>query len=104
MTLQKVCAWCQAELGEVESTYSGTTHGICASCHFRVEIKELIRWNTLRPGFKLAHFGDQGTILISQDSGCFLFSSGIQVTDEMLSRLCDAMQDEKKKVPIKSSN
>jgi hypothetical protein len=37
MALKKICAWCQAELGEVESPSSGITHGICPTCRFRVE-------------------------------------------------------------------
>ncbi|MBA7709485.1 hypothetical protein ES703_118403 [subsurface metagenome] len=34
--MRKVCAWCQADMGEIEGKgETGTTHGICQACQLK---------------------------------------------------------------------
>ena len=34
--MRKVCAWCQADMGEIEGKgETGTTHGICPACQVK---------------------------------------------------------------------
>ena len=30
--MKRICAWCTKELGEIENSTGGTTHGICDDC------------------------------------------------------------------------
>ena len=44
--MQRVCAWCGKDMGEIEAKQTGTTHGICEEC----KEKELAKIREHYPG------------------------------------------------------
>ena len=53
MTLKRVCAWCQADLGILECPESGVTHGICRNCRTQVVSQHWLQAQHLRAGLAL---------------------------------------------------
>jgi hypothetical protein len=47
MTLRIICAWCKADLGELECPESGVTHGICQSCRAWIESEHCLQMELL---------------------------------------------------------
>jgi len=77
MTLKRVCAWCQADLGEVESLESGVTHGICRSCRTRVESEYWLLPRHLAAGLILETENDHIIKLKQRNQTIALFTSPI---------------------------
>jgi len=53
MALKRICAWCQADLGELESPHSGITHGICRSCQVLLRSEFYLQASHLEMGLIL---------------------------------------------------
>ncbi len=53
MALKKICAWCQADLGELECPESGVTHGICQPCLSRLKSEYFLQPRHLKAGLVL---------------------------------------------------
>jgi hypothetical protein len=77
MTLKKVCAWCQADLGELECPQSGITHGICQSCCAKAESQYWLQPRHLAAGLILETDDDLTLKLKYQGQTIASFSSPI---------------------------
>ena len=53
MALKRVCTWRQADLGDLECTEPGVTHGICRSCRTRVISQYWLQDKHLESGLTL---------------------------------------------------
>ena len=53
MSLKRICAWCQTEMGEIDAPSVGVTHGICPSCLIKLKTKSILRAEHLAAGLTL---------------------------------------------------
>jgi hypothetical protein len=65
VSLKRVCAWCQADLGEVDNKNSGVTHGICPACLIRLKVNSILRTEHLIAGLTLEE--DDHVLLLKKE-------------------------------------
>ena len=64
MSLKRVCAWCQADMGEVSCPATGVTHCICPSCFAMVETELFLHLKHSNAGFALER--DENIIVLKK--------------------------------------